>query len=165
MTSAKRVAAKCGPSGRLRNLDDALRRKEVISRSARASTSSVPHTAAVATRISIRRRDGCVVTVCPAENTGSNSRRNGPAGYANCLGSERIGSAWRGVGQNLMLRLIRRSHAPSGDGVDWLFEKNEQSANSHSCGCIRLTVGRRFRLEDERPGVRLQSCCHRCWRC
>jgi hypothetical protein len=115
MTSAKRVEAKCGPSGRLRNLDDALRRKEVISRSARASTSSVPHTAALATQISIRRRDGCVFTVCPAENTGSNSRRNGPAGYANCLGSERIGSAWRGVGQNLMLRLIRRSHAPSGD--------------------------------------------------
>ena len=32
---------------------------------------------------SIRRRDGCVFTVCPAENAGSNSRRSGPAGYAN----------------------------------------------------------------------------------
>ena len=165
MTSAKRVEAKCGRSGRLRNLDDALRKKEVISPSARGSSSSVPHSAAGATQISIRRRDGCVFTVCPAENTGSNFRRNGPAGYANCLGSERIGSPWRGVGENLMLRLIRRSHAPSEGGVDWLFEKNDEPANSHSCRCIRLTVDRRFRLEDERPGVWLQSCCHRCWRC
>jgi hypothetical protein len=57
---------------------------------------------------SIRRRDGCVFTVCPAENAGSNSRRSGPAGYANCLGSKRIGSPWRRAGQNLKLRVIAR---------------------------------------------------------
>ena len=80
---------------------------------------------------------GCVLQKTPVPTPGEMGLQD----MRIVLAGERIGSAWRGVGQNLMLRLIRRSHAPSGDGVDWLFEKNEQSANSHSCGCIRLTVG------------------------
>ena len=44
---------------------------------------SKPHGAFHRADRSIRRRDGCLFTVCPAENAGSNSRRSGPAGYAN----------------------------------------------------------------------------------
>ena len=73
---------------------------------------SKPHGAFHRADRSIRRRDGCVFTVCPAENAGSNSRRSGPAGYANCLGSKRIGSPWRRAGSKSEAagdRTLRRS--------------------------------------------------------
>ena len=73
-------------------------------------------------------------------------------------------SSGRRAGQDLIRRLLDRLRASTEIVQILCLEKETTAVEVPSSGCIRVLAGRRFRIRDECPGVRLQSCCDRCWR-